>query len=58
LSGGSYTVLATAHPAKFAGIVEPITGQVKPPPCLEEAMTRTVKSSVIPPDFEALSALL
>jgi threonine synthase len=58
LPDGSCTVLATAHPAKFAHIVEPLTGPVKPPSCLEEAMGRTVKSAVIPPEFEAFKALL
>jgi threonine synthase len=52
------TVLATAHPAKFAHIVEPLTGPVKPPQCLEEAMNMTVKSITIPPEFEVVKALL
>ncbi|MDR2803879.1 MAG: threonine synthase [Treponema sp.] len=58
LAGGSYTVLATAHPAKFSHIVEPLTGPVKPPPCLEEAMRKPVISTSIPPEFGALTALL
>ncbi|MDR0663579.1 MAG: threonine synthase [Spirochaetaceae bacterium] len=58
LQSGSCTVLATAHPAKFARIVEPLTGPVKPPPCLEEAMKMMVKSTTIPPEFDALKSLL
>jgi threonine synthase len=52
------TVLATAHPAKFAHVVEPLVGPVKPPPCLEEAMVKTVCSVTIAPDYEALKAVL
>lgn len=51
-------VLATAHPAKFAATVEPITGPVEPPPCLKEAMTRTVRAVGIAPELEALKAVL
>jgi threonine synthase len=58
LGAGTYTVLAAAHPAKFAHVVEPLTGPVKPPPCLEEAMKRSVRSVTIPPDFDAFKALL
>ncbi|MDR0382813.1 MAG: threonine synthase [Spirochaetaceae bacterium] len=58
LSGGTFVVLATAHPAKFSDIVEPVAGPVTPPPCLQEAMGRTVSSVTIPPDFQALNALL
>jgi threonine synthase len=58
LQGGVLTVLATAHPAKFAHVVEPLVGPVKPPPCLEEAMGKTVHSVTIAPDYEALKAVL
>ncbi|MDR1147800.1 MAG: threonine synthase [Spirochaetaceae bacterium] len=58
LDAGTYTVLATAHPAKFAHVVEPLTGAVKPPPCLVEAMKRSARSVEIPPDFDAFKALL
>ncbi|MDR2343764.1 MAG: threonine synthase [Spirochaetaceae bacterium] len=53
-----YTVLATAHPAKFAHVVEPLVGPVKPPPCLEEAMAKTVHSISIAPEFNELKAVL
>jgi threonine synthase len=58
LQDGVLTVLATAHPAKFAHVVEPLVGPVKPPPCLEEAMGKTVHSVTIAPDYEALKAVL
>jgi threonine synthase len=58
LDAGAYTVLATAHPAKFSHIVEPLTGAVKPPPCLEDAMKRSARSVTIPSDFYAFKALL
>jgi threonine synthase len=58
LKDGIHTVLATAHPAKFAHIVEPLAGPVKPPPCLEEAMRNTVHSVTIAPEYEALEAVL
>ena len=58
LRGCLPTVLATAHPAKFAHVVEPLTGPVKPPPCLEEAMGKTVHSITIAPEYEALKAVL
>ena len=58
LQGGVLTVLATAHPAKFAHVVEPLVGPVEPPHCLEEAMGKTVHSVTITPDYEALKAVL
>jgi threonine synthase len=58
LGDGAYVALATAHPAKFQHVVEPITGPVTPPRCLEEAMGRTVNSITIPPDFKALTETL
>ncbi|MDR1362825.1 MAG: threonine synthase, partial [Spirochaetaceae bacterium] len=58
LNPGACTVLATAHPAKFAHIIEPLTGPVKLPPCLEEAMRRTVQAETIPAKFDALKTLL
>ncbi|MDR2658375.1 MAG: threonine synthase [Spirochaetaceae bacterium] len=56
--GGAYTVLSTAHPAKFAHVVEPLTGAVKPPPCLEEAMKKTAHSITIPAEYGAFKAVL
>ena len=51
-------VLATAHPAKFAETVEPITGPVPVPSVLAEVIGREIRASVIPPDLGALRELL
>jgi threonine synthase len=50
----SAAVLSTAHPAKFAGIVEPLTGTVPVPRVLARAMERTVNSRIIPADAGVL----
>jgi threonine synthase len=51
-------ILETAHPAKFAEIVEPITGPVPKPPQLAQAEERSVNASTIPASGEALEAVL
>ncbi|MDR0720310.1 MAG: threonine synthase [Treponema sp.] len=51
-------VLSTAHPAKFAETVEPLTGAVPVPASLKETMKRQPNAAVIPPELEALKALL
>jgi threonine synthase len=51
---GTIVVLETAHPAKFAGEVEPLTGPVPVPPSLERALARTASSVTIPADVDAL----
>ncbi|MDR3129958.1 MAG: threonine synthase [Treponema sp.] len=56
--GGPLAVLATAHPAKFAEIVEPITGHVPIPESLKKAMDREPKALIIPADIEALKEVL
>jgi threonine synthase len=48
LEAGPLGILATAHPAKFAETVEPLTGPVPAPPALAKAMKRTVKAETIP----------
>jgi threonine synthase len=53
LEAGPLGVLSTAHPAKFAETVEPLTGPVPVPPVLAKAMERTVESRTIPPDAAA-----
>jgi threonine synthase len=51
--------LATAHPAKFGEIVEPIVGQpVAKPPALEEAIGRPRHIVRIAATFDALRAVL
>jgi threonine synthase len=51
-------VLSTAHPAKFAGVVEPLAGPVPMPPVLAKAMEHSASSRVIPADISALLDLL
>jgi threonine synthase len=51
-------VLATAHPAKFAETVEPLTGPVPVPASLARVMQRAVRARVIPADIGALREAL
>lgn len=54
-----WAVVATAHPAKFESIVEPLVGHaVEPPPALAECLARPAFSRALPPDYAALRALL
>ena len=57
--GAHGVVLATAHPAKFAETVEPLVGETVPiPPGIARVMDRPRRSTLIPPDLEALRGLL
>jgi threonine synthase len=51
-------VLSTAHPAKFAETVEPLTGPVPLPDSLGKAMERKAEARTITAEFEALKELL
>ena len=51
-------VVSTAHPAKFAETVEPLTGPVPVPPSLRKTLERTVKARTIPAELEALKECL
>lgn len=51
-------VLATAHPAKFAEIVEPLIGPVPLPDSLARAMDREARARRIPADLGALADAL
>lgn len=52
---GPWVVAATAHPAKFPEIVEPLVGQrVPPPPALARLLERPSRSHRIAPSLEAL----
>ena len=51
-------VVSTAHPAKFAEIVDPITGPVPVPPSLQKAMERNVEARIIPAQYDALKEYL
>jgi threonine synthase len=55
----SWVLVATAHPAKFAEIVEPLTGREVPlPPALAELLRRPRSHVEIEPAFQALSEYL
>ncbi len=53
------TLLATAHPAKFPEVVEPIIGKrICPPPALRRALRARKRPVVLSPDAGALRELL
>lgn len=55
----SWAVVATAHPAKFESIVEPLVGHaVEPPPALAESLARPASAEALPANYEALHAIL
>jgi threonine synthase len=59
LKSPHWVVVATAHPAKFESIVEPLAGRpVDVPPCLAELLGRPSRFEEIDPTFEALAASL
>jgi threonine synthase len=50
-----WAVVATAHPAKFESIVEPLVGHaVEPPPALAAALARPAASQALANDYRAL----
>lgn len=50
-----WAVVATAHPAKFDGIVEPLVGHaVEPPPALAESLARPASAEPLAADYAAL----
>ena len=51
-------VVSTAHPAKFAETVEPLTGPVPIPAVIQKAMERDVEAKTIPADLGALKECL
>ena len=54
-----WAVVATAHPAKFEGIVEPLVGHpVQLPAALAECLARPATSSRLANDYGALRTLL
>jgi threonine synthase len=54
LISGPLGILSTAHPAKFAETVEPLTGPVPVPPSLARALERSPQARRIPADLSAL----
>lgn len=56
---GTWIVAATAHPAKFESIVEPLIGRSVPvPPALAELLARPSRAEPLEPNAPALSAAL
>ncbi|MDR0524986.1 MAG: threonine synthase [Spirochaetaceae bacterium] len=55
---GPLAVLATAHPAKFAETVQPLTGPIPVPPVLGKVMERIPKSVSIPAELSAFLEVL
>jgi threonine synthase len=58
-AGRAWIVSATAHPAKFEGIVEPVIGKpVAVPPALAALLTRPSASTPLRPELTAFAAEL
>lgn len=58
-TGGHWAVVATAHPAKFEAIVEPLVGHpVAPPPALADCLARPARGARLEPDYAALRRAL
>ena len=58
-SDGPWAVGATAHPAKFPEIVEPLIGRaVDVPPALEALLRRETSATEIAPELDALAQAL
>ncbi|MDR0455077.1 MAG: threonine synthase [Treponema sp.] len=55
---GKTVIALTAHPAKFAETVEPLTGPVPVPPSLKKAMDRNIEARTIRAELEALKECL
>jgi len=59
LTGGRGIALGTAHPAKFAGIVERAAKtRVPVPPQIQSVLTRQKKATLLSSDFQELKAFL
>lgn len=55
LVGQDWIAVATAHPAKFEGVVEPLIGRVLPiPPALQDVLERESQVTRISPRLDAL----
>jgi threonine synthase len=58
-SSGRWVIVATAHPAKFREIVEPLIGRTVPlPASLAQLWTRPSRYSEIEPEHAALRRAL
>jgi threonine synthase len=59
LQGIDWIVVATAHPAKFEQVVEPLIGREVPvPPSLERLLSRPARSTELEPTLDALRSVL
>ncbi len=59
LPSSHWIIVATAHPAKFESVVEPLIGGVlKPPPSLTEMLGKPCHFEEMDPEFEALAEAL
>ncbi len=57
--GADWIIVATAHPAKFETIVEPLVGEPVPvPPELAELLERPARVTAIEPTLAALATVL
>lgn len=55
----AWAVVATAHPAKFETIVEPLVGRaIEPPPALAACLSRAASARALPADDATFEALL
>jgi threonine synthase len=56
---GHWAVAATAHPAKFESVVEPLIGRpIEVPPALAALLERPANAEPCPPDYAALREFL
>ncbi len=56
---GDWAVAATAHPAKFESVVDPLVGHaLEVPPALAALLARPAHAEPVPPDYAALQAHL
>ncbi|HEY5970996.1 MAG TPA: threonine synthase [Pseudoxanthomonas sp.] len=56
-AGGHWAVAATAHPAKFESVVEPLLGRaVEVPPALADLLARPAHAEPIPADYATFRA--
>ncbi|MEO6952288.1 MAG: threonine synthase [Polyangia bacterium] len=58
-SGGPWVIVATAHPAKFESIVEPLVGaEIAAPAALAELLARPSHADPLPADYDAFVSAL
>ena len=56
-AAGDWAAVATAHPAKFESVVEPLIGRpLEVPPALADLLTRPAHADLIAADYQALRA--